>query len=581
MEGVLQQVTQKMEQLVEVAKTYSLQQEQKELEQLSLDLTSNEYSIVVVGEFNHGKSSFVNALLGQTILPVGIIPTTATINAIHYAEKPMIAVRYQDEEEQQMPYSEQLLTQFIASNENQVQQVDYIRIGVNLPLLKNDLLVIDTPGLNDVNDLRSEVTYSFMPRADVVFFMLHINKPLNRTEIEFLRDGLLQQGLDRIVFIVNFIDQVDEDELEQTLQIIEMRLKMALGFEQVTLLPISAIEALQAKRDNDHELLALSGIEAVEQKMHEMCTSGSLQQEKNERYEKRLQQIQEAIERQLILLEAAYQEDSNTREQQLEKFEQWKASELEREEQLLIYIAGQQNTILMMTHKSINYFFQGLERRVEEKIEMFSGSNIKSFFGKEIPVFLKYQIKQWVETYSPQLNLLFYKLEQEISKSMTEAFKEIVHISTTQSALNYEQTTEIIVGEKKDPILTSSLLVGGASTIMLAVGVPIFLPILGVVALPFLQKKLVQKQLDELKPTLKLETIYKMQEVRANFTFEMEKYVRNSIHQMTKQTMETLSTQQQQVMDNIESIQKEVEDDQISIQKKVEAILQTLQHLRS
>src|SRR5690348_1592628 len=67
-------------------------------------LEEDRFHLVVVGEFNHGKTSFVNALLGETVLPVGVTPTTAAIHHLKYAETPEATVVYQSGRRETIPF---------------------------------------------------------------------------------------------------------------------------------------------------------------------------------------------------------------------------------------------------------------------------------------------------------------------------------------------------------------------------------------------------------------------------------------------------------------------------------------------
>lgn len=578
MELAIKSFNQKLEQLLDISVQHGFKREQKMLQELQQDVMSNEYIIVVIGEFNHGKSSFVNAILGEALLPTGIIPTTATINALYYAQEPQTHICYKGQEEQPLRYSNETLQAYIADHIDEAANIDYIRIGVANELLKDNVLLIDTPGLNDVNELRSNITYSFVPRADVVFFMLQMHKPLNRTEVEFLTNGLLRHGIDRIVFIANFVDQIDEEQIDEALVILTGRLKAALGVEDVTVFAISAKEGLEAKQTNDAELLALSGIVEVEQKMQQMCTSGTRQQEKNTRLNRRLQQLQQQVVDQLAQIHDLFTADANELEAKLQTIQEWKASEQARKNQLNGYIEEQQHTILMMLHKSLDFFFTTLQRKVEERIDMQTTGNIEVFFQKDIPLFVKYQLKGWVESYTPQLQTLFLKLEQQLSKALTEAYEEVFHIGQSKERLEFDETIMLDFKRELDPTLKSGLVVAGASSVML-LAAPILVPFVAVFGMPFLTKKLQEKQMEEKKPVLKAETIHQLQEMRKAFTFKMEQYVRTSIMQVADETYRMVEQQQSQVFAQIEQLQQaELQDVQL-VQQKITQLEQLLEQL--
>jgi len=170
----------------------------------SLD-TQRPVKVVVVGEFNSGKSTLVNALCGVNLLPAGIIPTTATINVVQYCPTPTMSVVYTDGSISDLPFAPDTLQQFTARQGEQ-REIREVRIGI--PQLLPDLVLIDTPGVNDINETRSEIVYEMVPGADVVIFLMDIQQPLKRSEVNFLRDRILGASVVKTVFVLNHIDRV-------------------------------------------------------------------------------------------------------------------------------------------------------------------------------------------------------------------------------------------------------------------------------------------------------------------------------------------------------------------------------------
>jgi GTP-binding protein EngB required for normal cell division len=187
--------------------------------------------LVVLGEFNHGKSTFVNALLGGTILPSGITPTTALIHEVQYAAEPRAEVvfratgpagatitdplRVTGGERRAVSWSR--LSELVVGGELPADDVLRVEIGYPAQVLENKVTLVDTPGVNDLNQQRAEITYGYVPRADAVVFLLDAGQILKDSERRFLRDKLLGAGRDRIVFAINKSDMLDATEREQVL----------------------------------------------------------------------------------------------------------------------------------------------------------------------------------------------------------------------------------------------------------------------------------------------------------------------------------------------------------------------------
>ena len=149
-------------------------------------LEAERFHLVVLGEFNHGKSTFVNALLGQDILPTGITPTTASINHVVYAPKPHRARRADDAASRKYLDPSQL-KEWVTVAGGHADEVAFVELGYPSDLLQNNVVLVDTPGVNDLNEQRAEVTYGYVPRADAVVFLLDAGQALKDSEREFLR----------------------------------------------------------------------------------------------------------------------------------------------------------------------------------------------------------------------------------------------------------------------------------------------------------------------------------------------------------------------------------------------------------
>ncbi len=206
-------------------------------------LLEGAFHLVVVGEFNHGKTSFVNALLGAPVLPVGVTPTTARIHHVVYAEAPR--ARWVESSGRSSPVEVAELWRYAAgvagqsavvsetnqevapgvgavvSEANQEAGAEgYLELGYPSPLLQSGVLLVDTPGVNDLSLTRAEITYGYIPRADAVLFLLDAGQPLKESERGFLAQ-LLARSRDKIVFVVTKADIWTPEERAQALSYIE------------------------------------------------------------------------------------------------------------------------------------------------------------------------------------------------------------------------------------------------------------------------------------------------------------------------------------------------------------------------
>jgi small GTP-binding protein len=178
-------------------------------------LEEDRFHLVVVGEFNHGKTTFVNALLGEHVLPTGVTPTTAAIHHIRWAEQPEATVVAGGGARRGIPFDE--AKRFAVGGGAAAENVDYLEIGYPASLLKERILLVDTPGVNDLSLQRADITYSYIPRADAVLFLLDAGQILKESERVFLTDKLLKASRDKIVFVITKWDLLSPDEQREAL----------------------------------------------------------------------------------------------------------------------------------------------------------------------------------------------------------------------------------------------------------------------------------------------------------------------------------------------------------------------------
>jgi len=195
------------------------------------------FLLVVVGEFNAGKSAFINALLGQQVLKEGVTPTTTQINILRYGE-------------------EQTRT---------VLEENIHVLSAPVDLL-TEISIVDTPGANAIIREHEEITSKFIPRSDLVLFVTSADRPFTESERAFLER--IQDWGKKVVVIVNKIDILkDADEWEEIRGFITENARNLLKITP-ELFPISAQNALLAKQGQP-KLWPESRFEALETYIHE------------------------------------------------------------------------------------------------------------------------------------------------------------------------------------------------------------------------------------------------------------------------------------------------------------------------
>jgi len=204
------------------------------------------FHLVVLGEVNHGKSTFVNALLGADVLPTGITPTTAAINHVVYGERPTATAHLNDGDT--IPFEADALSDWVTVTGARSKDVTYVEVGYPADVLRDNIVLVDTPGVNDLKEQRADITYGYVPRADAVIFLLDAGQALKDSEREFLSGRVLERTRHRLVFVVGKLDLLDEREREDVLAYAKSGLGQLL--ENPAVFGVSARKFLAGERDD-------------------------------------------------------------------------------------------------------------------------------------------------------------------------------------------------------------------------------------------------------------------------------------------------------------------------------------------
>ncbi|MCB9619349.1 MAG: dynamin family protein [Sandaracinus sp.] len=215
-------------------------------------LEDERFHLVVLGEFNHGKTTFVNALLGAAVLPMGVTPTTAVIHRIQFGEQGSAKAFGEDGLVKQVPMD--ALGEYEVDGKALADAVQHLDVFYPAEFLKDGVVLVDTPGVNDLNEARAEITYGYIPRSDAILFLLDAGQILKESERQFVANKLLAQSRDKVIFVVNKMDLLDDDERQEAIAYARMNLGKLL--EEPKIFGISAERALEGDR-------AGSGMEAL------------------------------------------------------------------------------------------------------------------------------------------------------------------------------------------------------------------------------------------------------------------------------------------------------------------------------
>ncbi len=292
----------------------------KNLTVLKENVEKGLFSIVIVGEFSTGKSTFLNALMGKKILPSFSKETTATVNYLrHTSEAPngeKGIVYYKNGKTEILPSLDVDVIEKVVStrgDKDVVSDIAHVDLYLDSKFLENGVVLVDSPGLNGIKEGLGEITLNQIKQSYASIFMFNCEQPGSKSNFEILKD--VKENSNSIFFILNKIDGIKVAEGE-TVESVIRSLKKSYNevFPDDTMIPeiwpISAADALYGRDKNYFELsvekgdvnginitqenlLQKSRMEAFEERLWRYLTLG----------EKTKAELLEPVQRNLNLLE--------------------------------------------------------------------------------------------------------------------------------------------------------------------------------------------------------------------------------------------------------------------------------------
>lgn len=252
-----------LDNLTEKAGEYRLSEAPNALSQYRRKIIENTYQVLVVGEAKRGKSSLINALIGRPVLPTDVDIATSQVFRVAQAPREAYRVRYEDDSSKeitaaQLPdYGSQAVIDLKGLAFDQIPRW----IEVDLPtieFLPRGVSILDTPGLGSLYAAHAQITQRFVPQADAVIFVLDSEKPIIKSELDFIENIL---GVTRNIFFVQTkIDQYDDEHWLQIQRRNESILAERFNDRprDVQVWPVSSTNLMLAAQTGDKDYLEVS-----------------------------------------------------------------------------------------------------------------------------------------------------------------------------------------------------------------------------------------------------------------------------------------------------------------------------------
>jgi len=361
-------------------------------------LEAERFHLVVLGEFNHGKSTFVNAMLGSDILPTGITPTTASINQVVWADHPSARVLLLSGESRYLDPGQ--LKDWVTVAGGHASEVNYVELGYPSDLLRNNVVLVDTPGVNDLNEQRAEVTYGYVPRADAVVFLLDAGQALKDSEREFLRSRVLENARDRLVFVLGKMDMLSEDEKVAVLDYVKKNLAQMMPDPVV--FPLSARDWAKHKdpRSGMPELMAYLERFLARDRAQVILDNAAADAGRTAAY----------VENNLGVRMHSYSLDIAELEQRIHAVREQLDTSKRKLDELHVRIDAEAGSIKTQIGLDLEAFAKTFVQALPAQIDAVDANDVKAY----LPQFIEDKFKEWAEIEGAKLAALLEHLAEEV-----------------------------------------------------------------------------------------------------------------------------------------------------------------------
>jgi len=234
-------------------------------------LEEGRFHLAVLGQFKRGKSTLLNAFLGEALLPTSVVPLTAIPTFLQYSPEVRIRVSYLDDRPAKAFSGKSpqdfitILEGFVTEEGNPKNRLGVLQVDIFHPaaILRHGVVLIDTPGIGSTFTHNTEATLNFLPQCDAALFVVSADPPLTEVEAEFLKE--VQSRVSRLFFIFNKVDYLNEREREAALGFFKRVLvERTQTGDDYPIFCVSARRALDSKLFDDAALWTESGLGEVE-----------------------------------------------------------------------------------------------------------------------------------------------------------------------------------------------------------------------------------------------------------------------------------------------------------------------------
>ncbi len=216
-------------------------------EALTERLREGRFYVVVVGQFKRGKSTLLNALIGEQVLPTGVVPITAAVTIVRYGERLAARVRFGERDWQEC--DPRALETYVSEERNPGNAKGTgVEVFVPSGLLESGMCLVDTPGIGSVSEVNTAATRAFIPHIDAALVVLGADPPISGEELALVQE--MARRIRALIFVLNKADRQTDAERREAVDFTERVLAEHLGRSVGPILQVSAAERVAGRGES-------------------------------------------------------------------------------------------------------------------------------------------------------------------------------------------------------------------------------------------------------------------------------------------------------------------------------------------
>ena len=248
-----------------VLKNHHKESDIEQLSKMMGKVSSDSISALVCGEFKRGKSSFINAFLGEELCPTDAGIATSVVSIIKYGKERKVTRFYGDInnlQSEEVPFD--AIEKYAKGTSLEVDNTTMLIIELPSSKLEGGLSIIDTPGVGGLDPRHLFLTLYVLPKADVTFFVVDAGEPLSSTELDFYKDKIVPYSKSCKI-ILNKSDLKTKDELEQIIMDIKNKISLHCGIDEqnIDVVPVSSAHWNMYNKSKSEKMKISSNCETV------------------------------------------------------------------------------------------------------------------------------------------------------------------------------------------------------------------------------------------------------------------------------------------------------------------------------